>query len=344
MELEKLIRKNILNLKPYSSARSEFTGEGSVFLDANENPFDNGFNRYPDPLQREIKDKIGQIKGVDANSIFLGNGSDEAIDLLFRIFCNPGKDNVIAIAPTYGMYEVCANINDIEYRSANLDSSFDIDIDGIKRITDENSKILFLCSPNNPTGNLLNKDRIIDLIDLFKGIVVVDEAYIDFAGDEGFLPHLKSYKNLVVLQTFSKAWGQAAVRLGMAFASAEIIEYFNKVKYPYNINVLTQRHINEVLGDLCKVESQTEEILTQRELLANAFSNIQIIETIYPSDSNFILAKVKNANDVYEYLVKKGIIVRNRSKIILCDNSIRFTVGDENENHSLIAALSEYKL
>lgn len=344
MEIKRLIRKNILELKPYSSARSEFKGDGSIFLDANENPFDNNFNRYPDPLQNEVKSKLSKIKGIKKDSIFLGNGSDEAIDLLFRIFCTPSKDNVIAIAPTYGMYEVCANINDVEYRSVNLDENFDIDVDSIIKEIDDNSKLLFLCSPNNPTGNLLDKDKIIKLLKIFTGIVVIDEAYIDFANDNGFVPLLDKYENMVILQTFSKAWGQASVRLGMAFASAEIIDYFNKVKYPYNINILTQRHITNVLESEESIEKQTVEILSQRKFIIDALDNLQIIEKVFPSDSNFVLAKVTEANKVYKYLVEKGIIVRNRSKIVLCDNCIRFTIGTEDENKNLILALSEYIL
>ena len=341
MEINKLVRTNILKLKPYSSARSEFTGEGSVFLDANESPFENDYNRYPDPLQNKVKEKISGIKNISKESIFLGNGSDEAIDLLFRIFCNPGKDNVIAIAPTYGMYEVCADINDVEYRSVNLDANFDIDTEAVLARTDGNSKIIFLCSPNNPTGNLLNREKMLTLINEFKGIVVVDEAYIDFAPQESFINLIPKYSNLVVLQTFSKAWGQASVRLGMAYSSPEIISYFNKVKYPYNINILTQRHILKVLEDKGLVESQTKEILAQKEYLIEQLNKMAKVKKIFPSSANFVLVRIDDADNVYQKLVDKGIIVRNRSKITLCDGCLRITVGREDENKNLINALSQ---
>ncbi len=342
MEINKLVRKNILNLKPYSSARSEFKGEGSVFLDANESPFDNDYNRYPDPLQYAVKERISAIKNVDKDSIFLGNGSDEAIDLLFRIFCNPAKDNVVAIAPTYGMYEVCADINDVEYRSVNLDDNFDIDINAILKAADDNTKIIFLCSPNNPTGNLLNRDKILSLIKSFNGIVVVDEAYIDFAPQESFIQQIPRYNNLVVLQTFSKAWGQASVRLGMAYSSIEIISYFNKVKYPYNINILTQRHILEVLNSKDGILDQTKEILKQKEILIKELEGLEIVKKIYPSNANFLLVKTDNANQIYDYLVGKGIIVRNRSKITLCNDCLRITIGQNEENAKLIEELTKF--
>ena len=342
INIDSLVRKNILNLKPYSSARNEFTGEASIFIDANENPFENNYNRYPDPLQKDVKNKIGRIKNIDPETIFLGNGSDEAIDLLYRIFCNPGVDNVVAPDPTYGMYQVCAEINDIEYRSIKLNDDYSLDIDALKQSVDNNTKILFICSPNNPTGNLINGDQILELLKFFKGILVIDEAYIDFATEKSFIYSLDKYPNLVVLQTFSKAWGQASIRLGMAFASKQIISYFNKVKYPYNINILTQRHALEMLENEDLVKQQTEQILLGRKYLEENLIKIPIVENLYPSDANFILAKVTDADKIYHYLTQKGIIVRNRNKVTLCQNCLRLTIGTQKENKLLVEALKTY--
>ncbi|NDW19265.1 histidinol-phosphate transaminase [Dysgonomonas sp. 216] len=338
-DLKALIRKNILAMKPYSSARDEFKGEASVFLDANENPLNNPYNRYPDPLQWKLKEKVSEIKGIAPENIFLGNGSDEPIDLVIRIFCEPRVDNIVAIDPTYGMYFVCAEVNDIEYRKVLLNDDFSLDADKLLAATDKNTKIIFLCSPNNPTGNLLDKTEVLKVINTFDGIVVVDEAYIDFATDNSLLTELDKYPNLIVLQTFSKAWGLAAVRLGMAFASTEIISYFNKVKYPYNVNKLTQ---DFVYGELEKLQQKTEWVdmlISQRALLQQELAKLPFVQKIYPTDANFILVKVPDANDMYKKLVDKGIIVRNRNTVSLCGGCLRITVGTGNENKKLLEAL-----
>lgn len=344
MNLQKLVRKNIWELKPYSSARDEFKGEASVYLDANENPLNTPFNRYPDPLQWKLKTEIGKIKQIGAENIFLGNGSDEPIDLVIRIFCEPTIDNVIAIDPTYGMYQVCANINNIAYRKVLLNEDYTLDADRVLSAVDEYSKLIFLCSPNNPSGNLLNKEQILKIINNFSGIVVLDEAYIDFSIENSWLSELHKYPNLVILQTFSKAWGLAAIRLGMAFASPEIIHYFNKVKYPYNINQLTQ---NFVLDELKKVNLKNEwvkELIKQREHLVNGLQNNKFVETIHPSDSNFVLVRVKDANKLYQKFVESGIIVRNRHTVTLCNECLRITVGTEEENNTLLEALKNIEL
>lgn len=341
MNLQSLVRPNIWNLKPYSSARNEFKGEASVFLDANENPLRETYNRYPDPLQWKLKEKIGKIKGIDPTHIFLGNGSDEPIDLVFRIFCEPGKDNVVAMDPTYGMYQVCADINNVEYRKVPLNEDFSLNADQILIATDEQTKIVFLCSPNNPCGNLLDNKDIIYLLEAFKGIVVLDEAYIDFAAEATFLHELEKYPNLIILQTFSKAWGLAAVRLGMAFASAEIIALFNKVKYPYNINVLTQEFVYKALDEVAQKDNWVAEILKGRAYLLDELSKIPLVEKIYPTDANFILVKVGDALAIYNQLAAKGIIVRNRNNITMCGGCLRITVGTEEENKTFIDALKK---
>lgn len=340
MNLQQLVRKNIWNLKAYSSARDEFKGEASVYLDANENPLNGPYNRYPDPLQWKLKEKVSAIKHVDAQKIFFGNGSDEPIDLVIRIFCEPAVDNIVAIDPTYGMYKVCADINNIEYRQVLLKDHFTLDAESVLKATDSNTKIIFLCSPNNPSGNLLDRDEILKIIQNFSGIVVIDEAYIDFAPEASWLPQLDKYPNLVILQTFSKAWGIAAVRLGMAFASPEIISLFNKVKYPYNINILTQ---NFALTELDKLELKEEwvkTLLQQRIYLEQQLEKISTVEKVYPSDANFILVKVADANEIYNKLVDKGIIVRSRNTISLCNGCLRITVGTEAENNKLLEALA----
>ena len=339
MELQKIVRKNIWNLKPYSCARDEFQGEASVFLDANENPNDTGFNRYPDPLQKELKAKISDIKNISIQNIFLGNGSDEAIDLVYRAFCEPNIDNVVAIEPTYGMYKVCADINAVEYRTVNLDGNFQFSADKMLQQVDEKTKVMWLCSPNNPTGNLLNDKEIEKLLDKFQGIVVVDEAYTDFANHFSWITKLAQYPNLVVLQTLSKAWASAAIRLGMAFSSEEIIQIFNKIKYPYNVNILTQKKALEVLSTPQKVASWVDEILLERMRLIERLKTLSCVEEVYPTDANFVLVKVTNADEMYTSLTQKGIIVRNRNRVTLCGNCLRITIGLKEENNELLEAM-----
>ena len=343
ISLEKLVRPNIWSLAPYSSARDEYSGkEAHVFMDANENPFNAPFNRYPDPLQRELKAQLMKVKGVPEDMIFLGNGSDEAIDLAYRVFCNSGQDNVVAIAPTYGMYQVCADINGVEYRSVLLDDQFDFQADKLLAACDANTKIIWLCSPNNPTGNSLNRDEMLKVLDAFGGIVIVDEAYIDFARQLSMRQELVRHPNLIILQTMSKAWGSAAIRLGMAFASKEIIAIYNKVKYPYNVNLLTQQQAMAMLKDPFEVDKWVKLLLSERVRLMQAFQELPLCEKIYPTDANFFLARVTDAQRIYDYLVDRGIIVRNRSKIQLCSNCLRITIGSHTENNELIAALRQF--
>ena len=341
--LEQLVRKNIWSLAPYSSARDEYSGkEAHVFLDANENPYNAPYNRYPDPLQRDVKKMLERVKGVPSENIFLGNGSDEAIDLPYRIFCEPGRDNVVSIAPTYGMYQVCADINDIECRQVLLDDNFQLHADAVLQACDEHTKIVWLCSPNNPTGNSLNRDEIMKVVEGFDGIVIVDEAYIDFAQQLSLRQELPKHPNLIILQTMSKAWGSAAIRLGMAFASKEIIAIYNKVKYPYNVNQLTQQQAMEMLKDPFEVDKTVKIILQERNRLMQAFRELPLCEQIYPTDANFFLARVTDAKRIYDYLVDKGIIVRNRSRIQLCQNCLRITIGTRTENNELLSALRQY--
>ena len=343
-KLEELVRPNIWSLSPYTSARDEYQGkEAKVFLDANENPYNAPFNRYPDPLQRDLKKKIAVIKGVSEQSIFFGNGSDEAIDLMFRIFCRPGVDNAVAIEPTYGMYGVCADINDVEYRRVLLDENFQPDADKILAAVDANTKLIFFCSPNNPSGNNIDHGVIEKVLDSFDGIVIVDEAYIDFAGVPSYLQQLSHRPNLIVLQTFSKAWGMAGIRLGMAFAQPQIIDIMNKVKYPYNINQLTQKRAMEEVMQHDRVQEWVKSILRERTRLMDEFAKLDCTLRVYPSDANFFLARVKDAKATYDYLVDCGIIVRNRSKIALCGNSLRVTVGTAPENNALLEALKKFK-
>lgn len=339
MNLQQLVRKNIWNLKAYSSARDEFKGEASVYLDANENPLNGPYNRYPDPLQWKLKEKVSEIKQVDIQKIFFGNGSDEPIDIVIRIFCEPTVNNIVAIDPTYGMYKVCADINNVEYRSVLLKDNFILDADAVLKATDDKSKIIFLCSPNNPSGNLLNKEEVLKIVQVFSGIVVLDEAYIDFAPEASWVSQLDKYPNLVILQTFSKAWGIAAVRLGMAFASPEIISLFNKVKYPYNINILTQNFVQSELDKIQLKEEWVKTLLAQRVYLVQELLKISFIEKIYPSDANFILVKVPDANNTYNKLVDQGIIIRNRNTVSLCNGCLRITIGTKEENNKLISAL-----
>lgn len=338
-DLKDLVRTNIWELEPYSSARDEFHGSASVFLDANENPYNEPYNRYPDPLQWELKDRIAYLKEVDRDSIFLGNGSDEAIDLIIRASCEPGLDTVISIAPSYGMYEVAANINKVSFVKVPLDSSFDLNPDSLLDYVDEWTKMIFLCSPNNPTGNNLNRNAIYKILKSFRGIVVLDEAYIDFSDEPSFLLELKNYPNLIVLQTLSKAWGAAGLRLGMAFASPEIIAILNKIKYPYNVNMLTQMQALEILNNEREMLFQLRQIKNERIRLWDALKEIPKVHTIYPSDANFFLVGVTRVNFVYQKLVKSGIIVRNRDHIRMCAGCLRITVGTPEENDALIEAL-----
>jgi histidinol-phosphate aminotransferase len=345
--LNNILRENIKNLTPYSSARDEFQGEASVYLDANENaygsPLDEPYNRYPDPQQYNVKKRLSEIKGVPVRNIFLGNGSDEAIDILFRSFCNPGVDNVILVPPTYGMYEVSANINDIQTKKVSLTEDFQLNLEGIAEAIDKNTKLIFICSPNNPTGNSINRDDIETLLNNFDGIVVVDEAYINFSRQKTFIQELTEYSNLVVLQTLSKAWGLAGLRVGMAFASEEIIEVMNKVKPPYNINESSQQLALKALANVDQVNGWIKEILLQRDKLVLNIKELDFVLDIYPSDANFILVKTTDPKGIYNFLVQKGIIVRDRSKIDLCEGSLRITVGTPDENDKLIETLKNFK-
>jgi len=344
--IDKLLRENIKKLVPYSSARDEFKGEASVFLDANENsfgsPLTKWYNRYPDPLQIKVKEKISAIKGVPVENIFLGNGSDECIDILFRAFCEPGKDNVIIVPPTYGMYEVSANINDVAIKKVNLTSNFQLDLEGIEAAVDKNSKIIWLCSPNNPTGNSMNIEDIEIIISNFPGIVVIDEAYINFSRYRSFTSQLPELPNLVVLQTLSKAWGLAALRLGMAFSSAAIIEVMNKIKPPYNIGQASQELVLQALDRVDEVNEMILAIVKEKEVLIKQLGLLSVVQKIYPSDANFILVKVKDPKSIYQFLLEKGIVVRDRSNVVLCEGCLRITVGTEKENHDLIQRLKEF--
>lgn len=343
-ELKELVRKNIWALEPYSSARNEYSGHvAHVFLDANENPYNQPLNRYPDPLQLELKDLLAVRKKVRPEQIFLGNGSDEAIDLVYRCFCEPAKDNVVAIEPTYGMYSVCADINDVEYRRVLLDEHYQMSADSVLAACDDNTKVIWICSPNNPTGNNIIREEIVKVIETFQGIVVIDEAYSDFSMQEPFRFSLDKYPNIIVLNTMSKAWGCAAMRLGMAFASKDIIDIFNKVKYPYNINLLTQEKAMEILNNATDVQRWVSTLLEERQRMIEAFDQLAITEKVFPTDSNFFLARMTDAQGIYDYLVEKGIIVRNRTKVKLCNNCLRVTIGTRSENNELLSALRVYK-
>lgn len=338
-----LLRPHIAKLQPYTSARDEYTGKEGVFLDANENPFgsitEQDFNRYPDPYQSALKAEISKIKAVRPTQIFLGNGSDEAIDLLYRAFCNPGKDNVILLPPTYGMYEVSANINDVEIRKVSLTEDFQLQPEQILQAVDVNSKILFICSPNNPSANKVNREDVLFLLENFHGLVVVDEAYIDFSDEPSFITVLDRFPNLLVMQTFSKAWGLAALRLGMAFASEDIIRILNKIKPPYNISGLTQDTVLAAINDKAKVDKMIQEILAEREFLKIELENLDFVKKIHPSHANFLLVKLPNANQVYDDLIEEKVIVRNRAKVLLCEDCLRITVGTREENELLLKAL-----
>lgn len=331
-----LVRPNIRDLKPYSSARDEFRGEAAVFLDANENPYPSPFNRYPDPLQLSLKTQISAIKKVPVPQIFLGNGSDEAIDLIIRAFCEPGRDAILIPEPTYGMYAVCAGVNDVQVKRVLLTNTYDLDLSAIRKAIDNTTKVVFLCSPNNPSGNLLNKEAIINLVEEFPGLVVIDEAYIDFAPGAGFTTLLDNFPNLAVLQTFSKAWGLAGLRLGMCFASEYIVSILNKIKYPYNISSQTQHLALRALENEDQKNKWVKEILEEREKLTAALNDLEAVSMVHPSDANFVLVKVNDAPQLYRNLMLDGTIVRDRSRVVRCENSLRITVGTPEENELLI--------
>ena len=341
MNINRLLRKNILALKPYSSARDEYTGEAMVFLDANENPFNKPYNRYPDPLQRAVKEKISNLKIIPVENIFLGNGSDEPIDLLIRAFCEPGTDNIVTIDPTYGMYQVAADISGVGLRKVSLTPDYKLDVTALLATTDKNTKLIFLCSPNNPTGNSLEKEAVLKVLKTFKGLVIVDEAYIDFAPGKSLIKELNDFSNLVLLQTFSKAWGMAGIRLGMAFASAEIISVLNKIKYPYNLNILTQQKALELLEQDKQVEDWVQLLIEQRKEMVEQLNALPFVIRVHPSDANFLLVKMHDSRGIYDYLVEEGIIVRDRSKVHLCEGSLRITIGSEEENRILIETLKK---
>ena len=339
-ELKELTRENIWNLAPYSCARNDLSGRNAkVYLDANENPYNGPLNRYPDPLQLEVKKQLAKVKGVAEDCIFLGNGSDEAIDLMYRCFTEPKVDNVVAMDPTYGMYKVCADINDVEYRTVSLNEDFSLNADNILAACDNHTKVIWLCSPNNPTGNALDRGAIEKILKDFEGLVVVDEAYCDFSSQKPFRTELSKYPNIVVLNTMSKAWGSAGIRLGMAFASKDIIDILNKVKYPYNVNALTQREALELLADPYEVDKWVRTILLERSRVVDAIKVLPICRKVYPTDANFVLVEVDDARKTYEYLVDRGIIVRNRNSVHLCNGCLRITIGTKTENQELLAAL-----
>jgi histidinol-phosphate aminotransferase len=341
-KIEELIRPDLLELKAYSSARDEFEGEATIFLDANENPYENGVNRYPDPLQTALKSRISLLKNINQNAIFLGNGSDECIDLLIRLFCTPFKDKITTIAPSYGMYSVSAKINGVKLNQVLLNDDFSLNIEEILKQSKE-SKLLFICSPNNPTGNSFPCEQLIILIENFNGIVVIDEAYIDFSSKTSFVSLISKYKNLIITQTFSKSYGMAGIRLGMLFGNPQIINYLNKIKPPYNINVLTQKFALQQLSKYEDIQKNIKKIIIERQKLIDSFAQIEKIEKVFPSDANFILIKIKNANEEYKRLISKGIVVRNRSKEQLCESCLRITVGTEQENQILINELKNDK-
>lgn len=338
-DLKNIARANIYNLKPYSSARDEFKGEAKVYLDANENPYNTGYNRYPDPMQWKVKNLLAHLKNTKTEQIILGNGSDEIIDLLIRSFCEPNVDEIIILPPTYGMYEVYGNINQVKITEVLLTENFQISISEVKKVINKNSKIIFFCSPNNPSGNLLKNEAIKEILNEFDGIVVIDEAYIDFSTQESWTEYLDIYPNLFVMQTLSKAWGLAGIRLGMGFANAEIIKLLNKVKPPYNISQLTQEKALEALLNKDEKNDKVQEILQQRDWLITELFTIEKVQHIYPTDANFVLIKIENATKVYEYLIQESIVVRNRSTVTLCFDCLRITIGTAQENKILIDAL-----
>jgi histidinol-phosphate aminotransferase len=341
-DLNKIVRENIRNLTPYSSAREEFKGNEGVFLDANENPFNGPYNRYPDPLQWKVKEKLASIKGVKPTQIFFGNGSDEAIDTIIRAFCEPNRDNIVSIDPSYGMYQVCAEINAVEFRKIPLKPGFILDTEAIRKAVNANTKLIMLCSPNNPTSNSFDTGEMLSLAEDFNGLLVIDEAYIDFSSQPSLVSALSSYPNLVIFQTFSKAWGLAGLRMGIAYAGEEIIKIYNKIKYPYNINALTQQLIFNALNETEEKDEWVKDILEQRKVLIEMLKTLPFIEKIYPSDANFVLVQMKEARKVFDYLINKKIITRDRSKVTLCEGCIRITIGKEPENKALIEALKNY--
>jgi histidinol-phosphate aminotransferase len=345
-ELEKVVRPNIKTLKPYSSAKDEYTGEAKILLDANENslgsPLTKWYNRYPDPYQQQLKEKLAFVKQIAANQIFIGNGSDECIDILFRTFCEPGKDNIIICPPTYPMYEVGANINDIEIQKAPLLSDYQLNVAHIEQLVNQHTKIIWICSPNNPTGNSLDRIDIETILNHFDGIVVVDEAYINFSKQKSFVQSLIDYPNLVVLQTLSKAWGLAGLRIGMCFASPEIIGYMNKVKAPYNINIVTQELALQALEEVGQVNDMIQLLVDMRIALAEVIASMPHVIKVFPSDTNFLFVKIPHARKLYEYLLTLGIIVRDRSALELCEDSLRITVGTEQENTALVDAMYQW--
>jgi len=345
VDLNKLVRESVRKLQPYSSARDEYVSDGSemIFLDANENPFDNGVNRYPDPYQRGLKSLLAEQKKLSESQILLGNGSDEVLDLIYRAFCEPNLDNIITLPPTYGMYKVLAGINAVENKAVLLTTDFEPNVNEILKVVDDNSKLLFICSPNNPTGNSFKKKRIEKLLKSFNGLVVIDEAYIDFSQDESWLSHLNDHPNLIVTQTLSKAYGLAGIRLGICYASEEIIGILNKIKPPYNVNQLTQQRALQRVLNQDLVDQEVQQILDERDGLIKALNSLKFVEQLYPSDANFVLAKVDDANKRYQQLLEKQVVVRNRSTQPLCENTLRFTVGTPEENKKLIAILKEMK-
>ncbi|SEK34847.1 histidinol-phosphate aminotransferase [Aquimarina amphilecti] len=339
--INNITRENVKGLKPYSSARDEYVSDGSemIFLDANENPYENGVNRYPDPQQRSLKEVLATQKGINTNDILLGNGSDEVLDLLFRAFCEPKIDNVITLPPTYGMYNVLANINDIEDRKVLLSDDFEPDVTKILDAIDEQTKIVFLCSPNNPTGNSFSEDSIIRILENFEGLVVIDEAYIDFSSKESWIGKISEYPNLVITQTLSKAYGMAGIRLGLCYASKDIIGVLNKIKPPYNVNELTQQRALDRVKEVNKIKEEIANILKERDFMIDSLEDIQFVKEIYKTDANFVLVKVDDANMRYDQLLKQGIVIRNRTTQPLCENTLRLTVGTNKENKKLIKAL-----
>lgn len=340
-DIDRLVRRNIANLTPYSTARDEYQGELGVFLDANENPYENGYNRYPDPHQRRLKTRLSAIKGVPVENIFVGNGSDEAIDLIFRIFCEPRQDNVVAIAPSYGMYKVAAAINDIEVREVQLGDDFSLPVDAILDRTDANTKAIFLCSPNNPTGNAFPRGEILRLADAFGGITVVDEAYIDFAAMDGLKDEIFKRPRIIVLQTLSKAWAMAGLRIGLALADSRIVELMSMVKYPYNVSEATMRIVKELLE--LPVDDQVASIKEQRAVVMESLSRMKVVRQVYPSDANFVLVRFDEPDAVYDHLIGDGIIVRNRNRVKGCEGCLRITIGLKEENDKLLKSLVEYE-
>lgn len=343
MDIKSFVRPNVRNLKPYSSARDEFSinEESMIYLDANENPFETNLNRYPDPQQKQLKAKVASIKKVNSNQILLGNGSDEVLDLIFRCFCEPGIDNVIIQPPTYGMYKVLATVNNVEVKEVLLTEAFQIDVQSVLNAIDINTKLIFICSPNNPSGNNLNANNIREIASNFSGIVVIDEAYIDFTSNESWIKELEKHPNIIVIQTFSKAYGMAGIRLGMCFASPQIINYLNKIKPPYNINMLTQIEGLKQLNSLPQIEENVNVIIKERDALEKMLINLSFVEEVYPSNANFLLIKVDDATKRYQQLVAKNIVVRNRTNQPLCNNTLRITIGTPFENNTLLTVLKE---